>query len=76
MTVMIVLGVLALLAGVSGCATWSAGKAAPMIGDLVDIEGVKMHVADIGPRDSNKPPVVLIHGASVNMLDMKIALGE
>lgn len=65
-----------ILAGVSGCASLNAEKIAPQIGKLVDVDGVAMHVATAGRRDSAKPPVVLIHGASVNLRDMKIALGD
>lgn len=64
------------LAGLSGCATINAEKAAPQIGALIDVDGKRMHVVDIGPRDSAKPPAVLIHGASVNLRDLQMSLGE
>jgi len=64
------------LAGLSGCASLNAEKRAPMLGERVVVDGVEMHVLTAGPRDSAKPPVVLIHGASVNLRDMKIALGD
>ena len=64
------------IAGLSGCAAWNAEKSAPMLGLHIDVEGERMHALDIGPRDSDAPPVVLIHGASVNLRDMKIALGD
>ncbi len=67
---------LILVAGVSGCASLNAEKLAPMIGERIEVDGVDMHVVTAGPRDSAKPPVVLIHGASVNLRDMKIALGD
>ncbi len=63
-------------AGVSGCASLNAEKRAPLIGERIDVDGVAMHVTTAGPRDGAKPPVVLIHGASVNLRDMKIALGD
>ncbi len=65
-----------MLAGVSGCASMNAEKNAPLIGERIDLDGVAVHVVTAGPRDSVKPPVVLIHGASVNLRDMKIALGD
>ncbi len=68
--------VLAALLAASGCASWTAEKNAPAIGEIVDIGGEQVHVLDLGPRDSAKPPVVLIHGASVNLRDMKLALGD
>ena len=67
---------LLLLAGVSGCASWSAEKSAPMIGQTIDVEGVSLHVFEAGPAHSDLPPVVLIHGASVNLRDMKMSLGD
>ncbi len=39
----------------------------------VTVEGVRMHHALIGSGDTN---VVMIHGASGNLCDLKIALGE
>lgn len=65
-----------LLAGVSGCASIGAEKNAPKLGESIRVDGVDLHVLTQGPRDSEKPPVVLIHGASVNLRDMKIALGD
>ena len=36
-----------------------------------------MHVVDIGPPDGRDGlPVVLLHGASANLEDMRLALGE
>lgn len=69
--------ILALLfLGASGCANLSAEKNAPQLGETISVNGTDMHVFTKGPRDSAKPPVVLIHGASVNLRDMDIALGE
>ena len=49
---------------------------APAIGEFVEVLGVKLHVVDIGPKESDLAPVVLIHGASSNLRDMLISLGE
>jgi pimeloyl-ACP methyl ester carboxylesterase len=59
-----------------GCASFTAERKAPPIGRFVDVEGGRIHFVDMGPRDSDLPPVVLIHGASVNLRDMKLALGD
>src|SRR4051795_10345669 len=51
----------------------------PPAGEFMEIEGVRLHVAELGlPRGSPgaEPAVVLIHGASGNMEDMRLALGE
>lgn len=76
MSVIIIVVLLLLLSGVSGCASWTAERKAPPIGTFIEAKGERMHVVDAGPRDSTRPPVVLIHGASVNLRDMKIALGD
>lgn len=75
-TLLIVIAVLSALLGVSGCAHWSAEQKAPPLGRMVDAGGERLHVVDLGPRDSAKPPLLLIHGASVNLRDMKMALGD
>ncbi len=76
MTLVAVIALLALVLGLSGCATWNAEKRAPALGQFVEIDGARLHVLDMGPKDSAAPPLVLIHGASVNLRDMKLALGD
>ncbi|WP_428409299.1 alpha/beta fold hydrolase [Hyphococcus sp.] len=76
MVLLIVLFLLAALTGLAGCAAWSVQKGAPSIGKFIDVEGERLHVVDMGPKDSAKPPLILIHGASVNLRDMKLALGD
>ena len=61
---------------IGGCASWRAEKNAPPLGAFVEVDGERLHVLDAGPKDSALPPVVLIHGASVNLRDMKLALGD
>jgi pimeloyl-ACP methyl ester carboxylesterase len=75
-TLLVLIVLFAALLGVSGCASWTAEKNAPAIGKIVEVDGEQVHVLDLGPRNSAKPPLVLIHGASVNLRDMKLALGE
>ncbi|MEO1251802.1 MAG: alpha/beta hydrolase [Pseudomonadota bacterium] len=77
MTLMLIFAVLFIaFASVSGCASLNAEKRAPMLGEAIPVMGVDMHVVTQGPRDAEAPPVVLIHGASVNLRDMKMALGD
>ena len=77
MTLLAVLVLIGALAALQGCASLSAEKNAPPIGRFVDVGGTRLHVYDTGPvAGSAAPPVVLIHGASVNLRDMKIALGD
>ena len=76
MLLLFALALFILLAGASGCASLNAEKRAPMLGQHVNVGGVDMHVLTAGDPASEKPPVILIHGASVNLRDMKIALGD
>ncbi len=77
MSVWVIFGAtLAMLFALGGCATLQAEKNAPPIGRLVDVDGARLHLLDIGEDDGTLPPVVLIHGASANLRDMKMALGD
>lgn len=68
---------IAAMAALAGCATLKAERNAPPIGEFVDIDGERLHFIDLAPAGAAKgPPIVLIHGASVNLRDMKIALGD
>ena len=67
---------LLIVAGLSGCASWSSEKKAPPIGAFMEVNGEQLHVVDVGPKDSAKPPVIIIHGASVNLRDVKMSLGD
>ena len=49
----------------------------PPRGRFVDVTGGRMHVVDIGPPDHGEGlPVVLLHGASASLEDMRLAPGE
>src|SRR5437868_14700318 len=51
----------------------------PPRGQFLKVQGVRLHVADLGLRPDTPdadPAVVLIHGASGNLEDMRLALGE
>ena len=41
---------------------------------MVEIEGGRLHLVELGSPDA--PPVVLLHGASGNLSDMRLALGD
>ncbi len=51
-------------------------RAHPPSGRLVDADGVRLHVFDRGATNPDKPTVVLLHGASGNLEDMRVALGD
>jgi pimeloyl-ACP methyl ester carboxylesterase len=72
----IVLGVLVVMTTV-GVARIEAAH--PPAGQFIEVDGVRLHVAEIGlarGAPGAEPAVVLIHGASGNMEDMRLALGE
>lgn len=61
----------------TSCATTaSIERSAPPVGAFVEVGGERLHVMDLGEAGAGSAPVVLIHGASVNLLDMKLALGD
>jgi pimeloyl-ACP methyl ester carboxylesterase len=75
--VLLMVVLVAALLTLQGCATMRAEKAAPPIGQFVEVEGERIHLVDIPAADGGTgAPVVLIHGASVNLRDMKIALAD
>ncbi|MBB5520057.1 alpha/beta fold hydrolase [Amphiplicatus metriothermophilus] len=74
MTLTFLLLLVAAAAILPGCASFYAERKAPPLGRFVEADGVRLHVVEAGPQDA--PAVVLIHGASVNLRDMKISLGD
>ncbi len=46
----------------------------PPSGRFVAVDGGRLHVAELGRAGA--PPVVLLHGASANLGDMRLALGD
>jgi pimeloyl-ACP methyl ester carboxylesterase len=67
----VILGALAVLTIVG------AGKieqAHPPSGRFVEVDGGRLHLVELGAADA--PPVVLLHGAGVNLGDMRLALGD
>lgn len=51
-------------------------RAHPPAGKFVPINGGRLHVVDLAPAQANDhPPVVLLHGASGNLEDLRLTLG-
>jgi len=48
----------------------------PAKGMTVGVLGAKINIVDIGPRDSDQPPILMIHGASSNLEVMRQPLGD
>lgn len=74
---LIIAGVVVLLLGGSAIYTqiYSARveREHPAVGRLVEVDGVRLHVLDRGETNPDLPTVVLLHGASGNLLDMNMA---
>jgi len=70
----LVLGALSVLsAGLGGL----IARAHPPQGRFVEVTGGRLHVAELGAAQrADDPAIVLIHGASANLEDMRLALGE
>lgn len=72
--------ILALILGVGALYTHFAARsverAHPPTGRLVTVDGVRLHILDEGTAKPGEPAVVLIHGASDNLEDWRVALGD
>src|SRR4051794_25150112 len=68
-----------LLAAATSIGVAKLEAAFPPTGQFVEVEGVRLHVVELGLARGTpgaEPAVVLVHGASGNMEDMRLALGE
>src|SRR5690348_12645097 len=66
---------LAVLALVTQGGVLALQRAYPQQGRTIEVAGAHLNIVDLGPRDANGPPVVLLHGASSNLETMR-PLGE
>jgi pimeloyl-ACP methyl ester carboxylesterase len=74
---LVTLAVLVVLAVWTQIAVAKAVSAHPPTGIFVPVEGGRIHLRDLGPRDA--PPertLVLLHGASCNLLALTLPLAE
>ena len=76
MLAIIVVAALAVLAAVTQLGVVALQRAHPAQGRLIDVEGARLHVVEIGPRETASPPIVMLHGASSNLEAMRQPLGE
>jgi pimeloyl-ACP methyl ester carboxylesterase len=70
---LIVLGV---LAAATALASFWIARAHPAKGRFIAVDGGRLHLDELGDRPNDDTAVVLIHGASGNMEDMRMALGD
>lgn len=69
----VVIGLVALL-GATFIGTRLIERGYPPMGHFVEVDGGRLHVVEMGAPDA--PPVLLLHGASGNLGDLKLALGD
>jgi pimeloyl-ACP methyl ester carboxylesterase len=72
----IVVVLLALLALITQAGVLFLQLHYPAQGVMIAVAGAELHVVDIGPRDIDGPPLVMIHGASSNLEVMRQPLGD
>jgi pimeloyl-ACP methyl ester carboxylesterase len=75
----ILLSLLAVLATVTIVGARMIARAHPPAGRFVEVGGGRLHIVDIDERTqpaADDPPVVLLHGASGNLEDMRLALAD
>ena len=76
-TLAIIVGVLCAGALITFIGTHVIERAHRPRGRFIDIGGFAQHVVEMGPHDAQDAlPVVVLHGASANLEDMHLALGE
>ena len=46
-------------------------RAHPAPGQIIAVDGARLHVVDLGPREASGPAVVMLHGASSNVEVMR-----
>jgi len=51
-------------------------RAHPAQGGMIEVSDATLHVVDLGPRDADGPPIVMLHGASSNLEMMRQPLGD
>ena len=76
MILVVVVAALAILALITQAGVLALQRVYPAQGKMIEVDGARLNVIDIGPRDAAGPPVVMIHGASSNMEVMRRPLGD
>ena len=67
--------VVALLALITAIGTVAIERQHPPAGRFVDVAGGRLHVLELGTQNDGVP-IMLLHGASGNLHDMRLSLGE
>ncbi|WP_316160559.1 alpha/beta hydrolase [Bradyrhizobium sp. SZCCHNRI20481] len=72
----LVVGALGLLALLTQAGVVLMERRYPAQGEAVEVGGATINLVDIGPRDGERPPLLLVHGASSNLEAMRRPLGD
>ena len=71
-----------LAAAIAGLAVWSRMRASAFEyrferqGNDVEVDGGTLNVLSLGDARAEGPPIVLIHGAGSNLMDLKVSIGD
>jgi pimeloyl-ACP methyl ester carboxylesterase len=72
-----VVAILGLCAAFTAVGVWLIERAHRPGGIFVPVSGGRLHVVELGPAQASRdPPVVLLHGASGNLEDQRLILGN
>src|SRR4051794_34949879 len=67
---------LVVLALITQAAVVVLQRAHPAQGRMIDVDGGRLHVVELGPPGAAGPAIVMVHGASSNLGAMRQPLGE
>lgn len=54
---------------------WIVERRYPPTGQFIDVEGCRLHYRDVRPNESVRCTIVLLHGASSNLVESMLGLG-
>ncbi|WP_084583547.1 alpha/beta fold hydrolase [Sphingomonas azotifigens] len=63
--------------GLAGWSAWVGRKAEEMVppdGRFVDVDGARMHIVELGPKDAAGPAIVMIHGVMAQLRNFSHSL--
>ena len=63
------------LAAIASAAAKPSPKGDDPNGTYVEVSGGRLHIVTLG-KDGGRPPILLLHGASGNLRDMQLSIGE
>jgi pimeloyl-ACP methyl ester carboxylesterase len=76
MALFVVVAALAMLALATQAGVLVLQRIYPAQGRMIEVEGGRLNVLELGPRDAAGPPIVMLHGASSNLEAMRRPLGD